>query len=98
MANIVGVTFSDVIHRGEFSCLPISPDTSESITSSGASTATSGSTSARQFIRVTTDTAIWVTVATSPTAAAGTDYFVPANGELVMYDPAGGNKVAVINA
>lgn len=92
-----GVTFSNVMHRGEASVWMTNPRVSESLTTT-SSAATTATTNAGEYIRVVPEVAAWVTVGTAPTAAAGTDYLVGPGAEFVMYDPVGGNKVAVLDA
>lgn len=92
-----GVTFGDAVHRGESTVWETNPRVSESLTTT-TSAATTATTNAGEYIRVVSSAAVWVTVAASPTAAAGTDFLVGAGAEFVLFDPVGGNKVAVIDA
>lgn len=75
-----------------------SPESAENVTSSATSAATTN-TAVRDGLcaRVTTDTAVYVKTGASPTAAAGTDWYLPANGTIDLFLNTG-DKVAVIDA
>lgn len=48
------------------------------------------------FVRLHCDGAVWVTAAADPTAAVGTDYYVPAN-ETLEFSISSGSKISVID-
>ena len=79
------------------------PRISEKVTSSGVSAATSGAvptitgTNPAYVWRIAPLGDVWVTFASSPTAAAGTDYIVPA-GATEYFIATPGDKAAFLDA
>lgn len=100
MATVVSIACG---HRASDSAGDImvgeTPLLHETITSSAASQATTGTAPDDfSFWEITTkDGAVWVRFAANPTAAAGNDFLVPA-GSTRWYEAVRGHKAAVIDA
>lgn len=73
------------------------PRVSENLDGSASSAATTGEARMGEIARIAVQNAAWVTVGESPTAAAGTSYYVPAGGEIFL-EMVVGHKVAVLEA
>jgi len=94
----VHVTFSGAMSSGA-PVFPTTPRAKEAITSSGTSQSTTAEAKSGDFITVTSSGgAVWVRIAGTPTAAAGTDWLVTDGAAMTFGRAKDGDKVAIIDA
>ena len=100
--NVVLSTITNAATLQGLAPLPDSmPVSAENVTSGATSAATTGTASATVFKRqvwtVTSDTAVYIKFAASPTATAGGDWYLPAGASRDFAVSVASEKVAVID-
>jgi FlaA1/EpsC-like NDP-sugar epimerase len=96
--SVVNVSFGPAAtFQGVPTFSPV-PAVNENISGGSGSASTTGTAGNNHFARVSTDTAVWITFAATPTAAAGTTFYLPA-GVVETFGPIPrGFKCAAIDA